>query len=95
MAKTEIIERLGDGAVLLPNLIAEGLTANDRAKLRLTLLQEAAAHASQPQAKLQALDTERRAAGLDDPALDLLVSGARSVGPSQFSAPGLGPCWRG
>ena len=43
--KTAIIERLGEGAVLLPDLIVAALTANDRAKLRLTMLQNAAAHA--------------------------------------------------
>jgi hypothetical protein len=32
--KSEIIERLGQADLLLPALIAEGLTANDRVKLR-------------------------------------------------------------
>jgi hypothetical protein len=45
-AKVEIVKRLGEQAVLLPSLIAEALNANDRIKLRLTMLQEAAAHAS-------------------------------------------------
>jgi hypothetical protein len=33
--KSEIIEQLGQADLLLPALIAEGLTANDRVKLRL------------------------------------------------------------
>jgi hypothetical protein len=41
-SKTAIVERLGERAVLLPSLIGDALTANDRIKLRLSLLQEAA-----------------------------------------------------
>jgi len=44
-SKGQILERLGEHAVLLPELIGAGLAANDRAKLRLTMLQEALAHA--------------------------------------------------
>jgi len=47
-ARSEIIERLGETTVLLPSLIGEALAANDRIKLRLTLLQEAAAQAQTP-----------------------------------------------
>ena len=43
VAKVEIVERLGERAVLLPALIEAGLAANDRLKIRLTMLQEAAA----------------------------------------------------
>lgn len=39
--KTEIVERLGERAVLLPALIGAGLVANDRLKLALSRLQEA------------------------------------------------------
>ena len=46
VAKVEIVERLGEGAVLLPGLIEAGLAANDRLKIRLTLLQEASAQAT-------------------------------------------------
>ncbi|MEI9964574.1 MAG: hypothetical protein WDM92_07615 [Caulobacteraceae bacterium] len=90
MPKAEIIERLGESAVLLPGLIAEALDANDRLKLRLTLLQEAAAHAADPSASPRAFDAERRAAGLDDPRLDALISGARAAGGTRIAAPGVG-----
>ncbi len=89
MSKTEIIERLGETAVLLPGLIAEALAANDRIKVRLSLLQEAAAHAAHPERKTRGLEAERRAGGLDDPRLDALVSGARPIGGTRFSAPGV------
>ncbi len=38
VAKVEIVERLGESAVLLPALIEQGLAANDRLKIRLTML---------------------------------------------------------
>lgn len=87
-SKVEIVERLGDAAVLLPDLIASALAANDRAKLRMTLLQDAGAHAAQPDTKPQDLRAERRAAGLDDPAFDATVSGAVSAGEGQLMVPG-------
>ena len=46
--KSEIIEQLGQSDLLLPALVAEGLAANDRVKIRLSLLQAAARHARDP-----------------------------------------------
>lgn len=34
--KTQVVERLGEKAVLLPTLIGDALAANDRIKLRLS-----------------------------------------------------------
>ncbi len=48
VGKVAIVESLGEKAVLLPSLIATALAANDRLKIRLTLLQEASAQASEP-----------------------------------------------
>ena len=48
VGKIEIVESLGEGAVLLPALIASALEANDRLKIRLTLLQEASSRAADP-----------------------------------------------
>jgi uncharacterized protein Yka (UPF0111/DUF47 family) len=89
MQKTGIIERLGETAVLLPGLIAEALAANDRAKLRLTLLQEAAVRAAEPGRPARTFEAERRAAGLDGPDLDRLIAGAAPVGEGRFTAPGV------
>ena len=61
-AKVEIVKRLGEQAVLLPSLIAEALNANDRIKLRLTMLQEAAAHALSVGSDAPSLQAERHAA---------------------------------
>ena len=38
-AKTHIVEQLGETALVLPNLVAAGLRANDRAKYCMSLLQ--------------------------------------------------------
>jgi hypothetical protein len=47
--KTQTVERPGEKAVLLPPPIGDALAANDLIKLRLSLLQEAAADAQAPQ----------------------------------------------
>jgi hypothetical protein len=86
--KGQILDRLGEGAVLLPQLISAGLAANDRAKLRLTVLQEAIAHAENPATAARDLTAERRRAGLDDPMLDAAVSGACPVGAGRFAVAG-------
>ena len=43
--KSQIIEQLGQADILLPSLVAEGLAANDRIKVRMSALQAAANHA--------------------------------------------------
>jgi hypothetical protein len=63
--KSAIIERLGQAELLLPSLIAEGLDANERVKLRLSTLQAAARHAREPRAARFDLAAETRAAGID------------------------------
>lgn len=91
-AKIEIVQKLGEAALLLPSLIAEALAANDRLKLRLTLLQEAVAHARAPQAAPRNLTTELRAVGLAASGLDRLVSGAERLSGDQLLAPGAQAC---
>lgn len=43
MAKTQVVDFLGERALVLPTLLAGALVANERAKYVLTLLQMAAA----------------------------------------------------
>ncbi|HXW26633.1 MAG TPA: hypothetical protein VEK73_17955 [Xanthobacteraceae bacterium] len=87
-AKTQILDRLGESAVLLPDLIAGGLAANDRAKLRLTMLQEAVAHGQNPTTRTRDLTAERRRTGLDDAQFDDTVGGARLLGAGRFAVAG-------
>ena len=88
--KSQIIEQLGQSDILLPALIADGLAANDRAKVRLSVLQAAAQHARDPQGAPFALAEDCRSKGLDAPALEKLVEGASLVGGERVTAPGLG-----
>jgi len=86
--KAEVVERLGEKAVLLPALIGEALVANDRLKLRLSLLQEAASQAQTPNREPRLFRVERQAAHLDMPGSDSLIAGARALGPTRLFIPG-------
>jgi uncharacterized protein Yka (UPF0111/DUF47 family) len=88
--KSQIIEQLGQSDILLPSLIAEGLTANDRVKARLSVLQAAGCHARDPHGTHFDLANECRAAGIDALAMETLVNGASLSSGEQVTAPGLG-----
>ncbi len=87
--KSEIIERLGEVDLLLPFLIAEGLAANDRVKVRLSVLQAAARRARHPDDSHFDLASECRAAGIDRAAIEALIDHAILTGGDRVSAPGL------
>ncbi len=87
-AKVQIVEELGEAQVLLPELLAAALAANDRAKVRMTLLQEAVAHAQNPAAPAHSLEAERQAAGLDRPVFASTVKDARPLDAGRFAIPG-------
>jgi hypothetical protein len=84
--KTTIVAHLGESAVLLPQLLSRAFDANDRAKLRMTVLQDALAHAEQPSAPIRKL--EGRTLGLDTIALDGTISGARLIDGKTLALPG-------
>ena len=84
VAKMQILGELGERVVLLPTLIEEGLAANDRLKIRLSLLQEAAAQASHPGRGPPSMERERKSVGLTDPIFDTTVSGARQIDAGTF-----------
>ena len=87
--KSAIIERLGQAELLVPTLIAEGLDANERVKLRLSTLQAAARHAREPRGARFDLAAETRAAGIDPVTLETLVNQANLSGGERLTAPGL------
>ena len=88
VGKVEIVEALGERTVLLPALIAAALAANDRLKIRLSILQEASAHAAEPGRTALSLERERRAVGLDDPDFAATILSARPLDAATFHAPG-------
>ena len=63
VGKIEIVEAHGERALLAPSLIAAALAANDRLKIRLSLLHEAFAHAAAPGRTVLALEQEPKIQG--------------------------------
>ena len=88
--KTEIIERLGQTDLLTPSLVAEGLAANDRVKVRLSVLQAAATHGRDPEGVRFDLVDECRAVGIDHVPLETLVNHAELLAGERILAPRLG-----
>jgi uncharacterized protein Yka (UPF0111/DUF47 family) len=86
--KSLIVGHLGHGELILPSLIAKGLAANDRAKVRMTVLQALIRHALDPGAEPIDLSAECRAAGVDARAVRSLIDEARAV-DGKVTAPGL------
>jgi uncharacterized protein Yka (UPF0111/DUF47 family) len=86
--KIEISARLGEQGILLPSLLGKALQANDRIKLRFSLLQEALAQARNPCQPRPTFAAERHAAGLDDTLFDATISGARALTSNQALVPG-------
>lgn len=85
MEKSGIIRALGENEVLLPGLISAALAANDRIKLRLAALQEAAAIARTPGRPVSSL---LQGDGLGISATDL--ARARLLGEAELFLPGAG-----
>jgi len=87
--KTQIIKELGQAEILLPSLVAEGLSANDRIKVRMSVLQAAAQHAREPDRPVTDLTAESRAAGMVPAGLATLIGGAHLAGTGHIAAPNL------
>ena len=87
--KSQIIEQLGQADILLPSLVAEGLAANDRIKVRMSALQAASQHAQQPDRPATDLHVECNAAGIAPATLATLIGGAHLAGDGRMAAPNL------
>jgi hypothetical protein len=87
--KSRIIEQLGQTDILLPSLIAEGLAANDRVKVRLSALQAAAERAQAVDGTPIDLTAESRAAGLDAASIQSFVNGAHMAADGRIGAADL------
>ena len=87
--KSHIIEQLGQADILLPSLVAEGLAANDRIKVRMSALQAATQRAQEPARPATDLHVECRAAGIAPAALATLIGGAHLAGNGRIAAPNL------
>jgi uncharacterized protein Yka (UPF0111/DUF47 family) len=79
MQKTAAVASLGQSKLMLPAWVKAALSANDRLKVYLTVLQAAASQAAEPQRELPDLAAEMAAAGLSDGWLQKAVTGATRV----------------
>jgi uncharacterized protein Yka (UPF0111/DUF47 family) len=87
--KSRIVEQLGQAELMLPNLVAGALRANERAKLRMSVLQAAVQHAHDPHSPPPDLAAECGSAGIDAIGTRTLIAGARANGAGLIEAPGL------
>jgi uncharacterized protein Yka (UPF0111/DUF47 family) len=87
--KTRIVSTLGEKRLLLPMLLNEAFSANDRAKYRLTLLQAARSRADFPSSAFSDLRTERLACGISDAAYDDTIAGTVRRSADSYLIPGL------
>lgn len=88
-AKTQVIDELGEAALLLPQRLDEALAANDRVKYYFALLQGAEAHALDPDRETTDLGVERRAAGIDDATLDGVIAGSHRAAGGGITIAGV------
>jgi uncharacterized protein Yka (UPF0111/DUF47 family) len=85
--KMRIVEELGETALVLPNLVATALRANDRAKYYMSVMQACRDHAAHPDRLPPDLRAEREASGEDDATLDDVVSGCHAGPDDSFVVP--------
>jgi len=79
MQKAQAVAALGQDRLMLPGWVKVALSANDRLKVYLTVVQAAAAHASHPDRDPPDLAKEIGAAGMDAGRLHDVVAMARQV----------------
>ena len=73
----------------MPALVAEGLAANDRIKVRMSALQAAARHAQEPNRPASDLGVESQTAGIAPAGIAALIGGAHLIGQGRLAAPDL------
>jgi len=88
-AKTQIVDFLGDKALVLPALLNAAIVGNERAKYVLSLCQMAASHSEHPEeGDAPSLRTDREACGIADPTFDRIIGASVSDGHGNFHIPG-------
>ncbi len=87
--KADVLAAIGETGLSRSAAVNAALSANDRVKYLLSLLQMAAAHADQPDHPPASLKRERIGCGIDEPSLDAFTAAARRQGPA-YHMPGAG-----
>jgi uncharacterized protein Yka (UPF0111/DUF47 family) len=85
--KAEVLAAIGETGLSRAAAVNAALSANDRLKYVLSLLQMAAAHADAPDQSPASLKRERLACGIEEPALDGFTAAADRQG-SAYRMPG-------
>lgn len=85
--KAEVLAAIGETGLSRSGAVNAALSANDRVKYWLTLLQMGATHADQPDQPPANLKRERIACGIDEPSLDAFTAAARRQGAA-YHMPG-------
>ena len=88
MQKVQAVAMLGQRRLMLPAWVRAALSANDRLKACLSVLQTAAAHAAHPKKYVPDLAAELKAAGLSEPWLHDFA-GATTLVDGHLVAPDL------
>ena len=84
MQKSQAVTSLGQHRLMLPAWVKSALSANDRLKVYLTVLQSASLHASHPNREVPDLAKEIAAAGLNTAWLHDVAAVARRVDENLF-----------
>ncbi|HJX36134.1 MAG TPA: hypothetical protein VJ280_04160, partial [Dehalococcoidales bacterium] len=84
MKKAQAVASLGQQKLILPAWVKAALSANDRLKVYLTVLQTASSHASHPNRDLPDLVNEIAAAGLNTGWLHDLAAAATRIDEDLF-----------
>jgi uncharacterized protein Yka (UPF0111/DUF47 family) len=87
-SKTKMISELGEGELLLPRLVNDALSANDRVKYYFTLFQMAMSHADSPDLEYSNLKKERQASGVEGDKLDSVVERSGKEKGGDYRVPG-------
>jgi uncharacterized protein Yka (UPF0111/DUF47 family) len=87
--KTEVLAAIGEASLGGAAAVNAALSANDRVKYQLSLLQMAAAHADSPGQTPATMKRERIACGIDDTSLDSFTTAATRQGAA-YLMPGAG-----
>lgn len=87
VGKKGMVQEVGHEELLLPDLVNMALTANDRIKYYLTLLQSAQQRADHPAGHFDSLREERELAQEEDPRLDSAISGSTKNAEGDYVIP--------
>lgn len=85
--KTRMLGELGQQDLLLPALLNDAFSENDRTKYYFTLLQTARQHADQPEATVTDLHRERLESAVEEARFDTVIATSHRVADGVYAIP--------